>query len=121
MSNLKPFLSYLPCILRRKYFSIIFNIKKCALYSIKCGIFFSARKVNFFAQRKKCNFASGFTSNCILHLLLHRVGCSSSLSGDFGKLPSRPESWNYSVFHYFLNQNLEYPAASTLFDIKMFH
>ncbi len=32
-SHLKPFLSYLPCIAR--YFSIIFNVKKCALYSIK--------------------------------------------------------------------------------------
>ncbi len=36
---LKPFLSYLPCIVRREYFSIIFNVKKCALYSIKYGIF----------------------------------------------------------------------------------
>jgi hypothetical protein len=34
-SHLKPFLSYLPCIVCREYFSIIFNVKKCALYSIK--------------------------------------------------------------------------------------
>ena len=34
-SHLKPFLSYLPCIVPREYFSIIFNVKKCALYSIK--------------------------------------------------------------------------------------
>ncbi len=34
-SNLKPLLSYLPCIVRREYFSIIFNVKKCTLYSIK--------------------------------------------------------------------------------------
>ncbi len=34
-SNLKPFFSYLTCIVRRKYFSIIFHVKKCALYSIK--------------------------------------------------------------------------------------
>ncbi len=27
-SNLKPFLSYLPCIVCREYFSIIFNVKK---------------------------------------------------------------------------------------------
>ena len=36
-SHLKPFLTYLPCIMRRKYFSIIFNVKKCVLHSIKCG------------------------------------------------------------------------------------
>ncbi len=36
-SYLKPFLSYLPQIVRSKYFSIIFNIKKCALYLIKYG------------------------------------------------------------------------------------
>ncbi len=33
-SHLKPFLSYLPCIVHRKYFSIIFHVKS-ALYSIK--------------------------------------------------------------------------------------
>ncbi len=43
-SYLNPFLSYLPCIVCREYFSIIFNIKKCALYSIKYG------KYDFFAQ-----------------------------------------------------------------------
>ncbi len=37
-SHLKPFMSYLTCIVRREYFSIIFNVKKCALYSIKYGI-----------------------------------------------------------------------------------
>jgi len=31
---LKPFLSYLPCIVHREYFSINSNDKKCALYSI---------------------------------------------------------------------------------------
>jgi len=30
-SHLKPFLSYLPCIVCREYFSIIFNLKKCAM------------------------------------------------------------------------------------------
>ncbi len=34
-NHLKPFLSYLPCIASREYFSIIFNIKKRTLYSIK--------------------------------------------------------------------------------------
>ncbi len=33
-SHLKPFLSYLPCIVCGQYFSIIFNVKKCALYSV---------------------------------------------------------------------------------------
>ncbi len=34
ISHLKPFLSYLPCIACREYFSIIFHVKKCALYSL---------------------------------------------------------------------------------------
>ncbi len=34
-SNLKPFLRYLPCRVRSEYFSIIFHVKKCPLYSIK--------------------------------------------------------------------------------------
>jgi len=34
-SYLKPFLSDHPCIVCREYFSIIFNVKKCAQYSIK--------------------------------------------------------------------------------------
>ncbi len=34
-SHLKPFLSYLPCIVWWEYFSIIFHVKKCALYLIK--------------------------------------------------------------------------------------
>ncbi len=46
-SHLKPFLSYLPCQVRREYFSIIFNVKKCALYSIKYST--SKRKL----QRQK--------------------------------------------------------------------
>jgi hypothetical protein len=33
--HIKPFLSYLQCTVCREYFSIIFNVKKCALYSIK--------------------------------------------------------------------------------------
>jgi len=37
--HLKPFLSYLRGIVRREYFSIIFSVKKCALYSIKYGKF----------------------------------------------------------------------------------
>jgi len=36
--HLNPFLSYLPCIVCTEYFSIIFNAKKCALYSIKYSI-----------------------------------------------------------------------------------
>ncbi len=34
-SYLKPFLRYPHCIVRREYFSIIFNVKKCTLYLIK--------------------------------------------------------------------------------------
>ncbi len=36
-SYIKQFLSYLPCIVHREYFSIIFSVKKCKLYSIKHG------------------------------------------------------------------------------------
>jgi hypothetical protein len=36
-SHLMTFFSFLPCIVRREYFSVIFNVKKCALYSIKYG------------------------------------------------------------------------------------
>ncbi len=36
--HLKPFLSYLPCKACREYFSIIFNVKKCTLYSIMYNI-----------------------------------------------------------------------------------
>ncbi len=36
-SHLKPFLSYLPWIVRREHFSIIFNVKQCTLYLIKYG------------------------------------------------------------------------------------
>jgi hypothetical protein len=31
----KPFLTYLPSIMHMEYFSIICNVKKCTLYSIK--------------------------------------------------------------------------------------
>jgi hypothetical protein len=43
-SHLKPFLSYPPCIVHREYFSIIFNVKKCALYSIKYSKLFGTMK-----------------------------------------------------------------------------
>jgi hypothetical protein len=38
MHHLKPFLSYLPCKVCREYFSIIFIVKKCTLYSIMYNI-----------------------------------------------------------------------------------
>jgi hypothetical protein len=38
-SHLKTFLSYLPCIVRREYLSIIFHVKKCAFYFIKYSSF----------------------------------------------------------------------------------
>ncbi len=34
-SHLKPFLSYLPCIVHREYFSIIFNVKSVVHYTRK--------------------------------------------------------------------------------------
>jgi hypothetical protein len=58
-SHLKPFLSYLPCIVFREYFSIISNIRKYTLYSIKYGtyhIIFLYRKsgeINLFYTNQK--------------------------------------------------------------------
>jgi hypothetical protein len=49
-SYLKPFLSYLPCIVLREYFSIIFKAKKCAQYSIKYS---KLRKKIFYRMRTK--------------------------------------------------------------------
>ncbi len=46
-SHLKPFLSYLPCMVHKEYLSIIFNVKKCTLYQIKYCIF------NYFYRVKK--------------------------------------------------------------------
>ena len=40
-SHLKTFLSYLPCIMPREYFSTIFNVKKCTLYLIKYDRFYT--------------------------------------------------------------------------------
>jgi hypothetical protein len=46
--HLKTFLSYVPCIVRREYFSFIFNVKKCALYLIKYGTnFWTGAKVKW--------------------------------------------------------------------------
>jgi hypothetical protein len=42
-SRLKPFFSYLTCIVHREYFSFVFNVKKCALYSIKYDIYHGIR------------------------------------------------------------------------------
>jgi hypothetical protein len=47
-SNLKPFLSYLPCIAHREYFSIIFNVKNCALYSIKHSTYYNISSLKFY-------------------------------------------------------------------------
>ncbi len=58
-SHLKPFLSYLPCLAFREYFSIISNIRKYTLYSIKYGtyhIIFLYRKsgeINLFYTNQK--------------------------------------------------------------------
>jgi hypothetical protein len=46
-SHLKTLLSYLPCIVRREYFSIIFNVNKRTLYSIKYGTHHTIQKVIF--------------------------------------------------------------------------
>ncbi len=65
-SHLKPFLSYLPCIVYKEYFSILFNVKKCALYSIKysmyhvfhhhCKIIFFKKTVEFWVV--SCTFVN---------------------------------------------------------------
>ncbi len=43
-SHLKPFFNYLPCIVCREYFSIIFHVKKCTVCSIKYSRFKLSRK-----------------------------------------------------------------------------
>ncbi len=48
-SHLKLFLGYLPCIVCREYFSIIFNVRKCALYLIK----YSELPQNFISVKQK--------------------------------------------------------------------
>ncbi len=45
ISHLKPFLNYLPSIVCRENFNIIFNVKKCTLYSIKYGTWVEHSKV----------------------------------------------------------------------------
>ncbi len=49
--HLKPFLSYLPCIVCKEYFSIIFNVKKCTLYFIK----YSNYKISLSARPLQSN------------------------------------------------------------------
>ncbi len=44
--HLKPYLSYLTCIVCWEYFSIIFNVKKCTLYSIKYGVFCDWQRIS---------------------------------------------------------------------------
>ncbi len=61
-SHLKPFLSYLSSIVRREYFSIIFNVKKCTLYLIKYGIYTSDYIVQFCSQLQYA--WAQFCSNC---------------------------------------------------------
>ena len=43
----KTLLSYLPCIVSREYFSIIFNVKNCTLYLVKYGTWLQFEFVNF--------------------------------------------------------------------------
>ncbi len=68
-SYLKPFLSYPLCIVRREYFSIIFNVKKCALYSIKYGKTFAPWKA---LQRKKRSLLH-FKKTKIAHTVQKRM------------------------------------------------
>ncbi len=42
--HLKPFLSYLLCIMCREYFSMIFNVRKCTQYSIKYSTLWPPQK-----------------------------------------------------------------------------
>ncbi len=55
-SHLKPFLSYLPYIVWREYFSIIFNVKKCALYLIIYGTFILGRKISMNGMIRQKSF-----------------------------------------------------------------
>jgi hypothetical protein len=84
-SYLKPFLSYLPCIVCREYFSIIFNVKKCTLNLIKYGNW-------------SLTIASG-GSTVVQHSLHHSKvkGLSPTTSADNGreKMAKQTKKWWY--------------------------
>jgi hypothetical protein len=69
-SHLKPFVSYLPCIVRREYFSIIFNAKKCTLYSIKYGNFNKNLSIVFL----KCLTIMNLTTHNLMNSFLTEKG-----------------------------------------------
>jgi hypothetical protein len=76
-SHLKPFLSYLPCIVRREYFSIIFHVKKCILYSIKYDNFGISKKLLHnlnFKSKKMCKNVFGY-HKCmgVIHKLFNKL------------------------------------------------
>ncbi len=78
-SYLKPFLSYLPCIVHREYFSIIFNVKKCALYSIKYGRWFFwlifSPSINSLKKPSWTNAASDWHLNIELQETPDHISC----------------------------------------------
>jgi hypothetical protein len=65
-SHLKPFVSYLPCIVCREYFSIILNAKKCTLYSIKYGNFNKNLSIVFLKCLTIMNLTSHNLTNSVL-------------------------------------------------------
>ncbi len=83
-SHLKPFLSYLPCIVRWGYFSIIFHIKKCTLYLIKYGILND--KIRYFKCPLKVRFDWPGIGTCTWtgHL------CTGSGASPAGKAQAHP-------------------------------
>jgi hypothetical protein len=94
-SHLKPFLSYLPCIVRRKYFSIIFNVKKCALYLIKyCISFASDLRIPPHAGRPAVHADGG---RHLLHADAERPGRERSLRRR--RLARRRRHLHRKVFH----------------------
>jgi hypothetical protein len=94
-SHLKPSLSYLPCIVHREYFSIIFNVKKCTLYSIKYGI--SVVHI-FYPVTMRINQG---------HSLLSKHSLSSS-----GNLAKLFEQWNIMYFTKQENNCINLPQMS---------
>ncbi len=87
-SHLKPLLSYLQSIVHREYFSIIFNVKKCALYSIKYGKILHT--IQNLSKNSHCKFVGSLASHgstLVEHLPPHSKvkGLSPSNATDTGR------------------------------------
>jgi hypothetical protein len=87
-SHLKPFLIYLPWIVRRECFSIIFNVKKCTLYSIgiyTLSLILRSKKTRLYLDRLRqpVFVVIGHSDNQVCGIEELLVGVHSSNPGPF--------------------------------------